>query len=119
VADPGPRRGRRARWQAAIEAQRTADSLGLRTGTRWLRLRAAQARGDRAEVERLWRPLSALMELGEADAFDAAVAHLAVGRRDLAVSWLARAFAEGSATLEDLRMAPELDSLRTTSDSWP
>ena len=36
-----------------------------------------------------------------------------IGRRDLAATWLARAYADGSITLQDLRMAPELDSLRT------
>lgn len=100
-------------WPEALQAQRTADSLGPRTGTRWLRLRMAAAQGDRAEVERLWRPISALIELGEVNAFDAAVAHLVIGRKDLATSWLARAYADGSITVQDLRMAPELDSLRT------
>lgn len=100
-------------WPEALEAQRTADSLGLRTGTRWLRLRMAVAQGNHAEVDRLWRPISALIDLGEVDAFDAAVAHLVIGRKDLATSWLARAYAEGSINVQDLRMAPELDSLRT------
>jgi hypothetical protein len=101
------------RWPDALEAQRAADSLGTHVGTRWLRLRMAAAQGDEAEVTRLWRPISALIELGEVNSFDAAVAHLVIGRKDLATSWLARAYADGSITVQDLRMAPELDSLRT------
>ena len=101
------------RWPEALQAQRTADNLGPKSGTRWLRLRMAVAEGDRAEAERLWRPLQALIDLGEANSFDAAIAHLVMGRRDQSASWLARAYADGSITLQDLRMAPELDSLRT------
>ncbi len=100
-------------WPEALEAQRTADSLGTRTGTRWIRLRMAVANGNRAEADRLWRPISALIDLGEVNSFDAGVAHLVMGRKDQAISWLARAYAEGTITIQDLRMAPELDSLRT------
>jgi TolB-like protein/Tfp pilus assembly protein PilF len=100
-------------WPEALQAQRTADSLGPRTGTRWIRLRMAVANGDHAEADRLWRPISALIDLGEVNSFDAAVAYLVMGHKDLATSWLARAYADGTISIQDLRMAPELDSLRT------
>jgi tetratricopeptide (TPR) repeat protein len=100
------------RWADALEAQRAADSLGGRPNARWLRLRAAVRTGDNAEAARLWRPLRALIDLGEADPLQAALACDAMGQRDEAMSWLAQACASGATTIEDLRMAPELDSLR-------
>jgi Tfp pilus assembly protein PilF len=100
------------RWADALEAQRAADSLGQRPNARWLRLRAAVRTGDKAEAVRLWRPLRALIDLGEADPLQAALACDAMGQRDEAMSWLGQACASGAATIEDLRMAPELDSLR-------
>jgi Tfp pilus assembly protein PilF len=103
----------RGRWAEALDAQFAADSLGRRPNTRWMRLRAAAMSGDPAGAARLWRPLQALIELGEADPLQAALAFEAMGRRDEALSWLAQAYAGGAATIEDLRMAPELDSLRT------
>jgi len=101
------------RWPEALVAQRAADSLGRRPNTRWMRLLAAVRTGDRAEAEHLWRPLRALIDLGEAEPMQAALACDAMGQRDEAMSWLAQACASGAATIEDLRMAPELDSLRS------
>jgi len=100
------------RWADALESQRAADSLGRRPNTRWLRLRAAVRTGDQAEAAHLWRPLRALIDLGEADPLQAALACDVMGQRDEAMSWLAQSCAAGTTTIEDLRMAPELDSLR-------
>ena len=102
----------RGTWDDALASQRTADSLGGVPGARWMQLRAAAAAGQRVQAQRLWRAQQDLMSLGEADAFQAAIASLAMGDRSGATSWLAHAVGAGVLTAQDLRMAPELDPLR-------
>ncbi|NOT33415.1 MAG: protein kinase [Candidatus Eisenbacteria bacterium] len=92
----------------ALAEAHLADSLGA-SPQRWIRLRSEMGT---PQFERTARAVRTLIELGEVESFDAALCLFEISDRHRGFSWLARGVANQQITIEDLRMAPELDAVR-------